>query len=121
MTTSLPLSRVAAYLDRLSFVGILSGARVSGVVRARGARACDVTLCWVVPHTSGDGTFAVLVPVRLRDEVLESAWDRAVLEALADATGHELGEAVRRNGLPIADPHLRPRVWPWRVTDRESS
>lgn len=116
------LGRVAAYLGRLRLVGILEGCRIGGAVRAHGGRATDVTLIWDLPDTSQPGeTWRAEVPVRLPDGGSDADWDQRLLEQVADRLAHELGEAVQRDGKGIADPHTRPRIWPWRAKDREGS
>jgi hypothetical protein len=122
MTASeLLLSRVARYLEGVSFAGVLARAKVERV-KPHGARWAELSIVWPVPDTDGsDSEWQARVVVRLREGGDEASWDRALLEGLADQLGHELGEAVQREGRPLADPHQRPRVWPWRATDRESS
>lgn len=113
-------ARATAYLSRLRLVGILEGARVGSAIRSSGRRATDVTLVWDLPDTSSPGeTWRCEVVARLPDGGADADWDRILLEQVADRLGHELGEAVQRDGVPVADPHARPRVWPWRASDRE--
>jgi hypothetical protein len=114
---STALGRVAAYLSRLQFVGLLDGIRVAGAVHHHGAT--DVALAWTLPDVVREGQrHEATIAVRLPDAGSEQEWDRAVLAGVADCVGHEVGESVLRDGWRVADPHARPRVWPWRARDR---
>ncbi|MEQ1494516.1 MAG: hypothetical protein ABL912_01980 [Novosphingobium sp.] len=41
--------------------------------------------------------------------------DRAVWAAVVETVCHEAGESLLRDGVPVFDPHARPRMWPWNV------
>lgn len=119
---SAALGRVTAWVSRLSWRGILAGVRIGSV--SRRSRSSLVVLRWSVPDTEAPtpgATWLTEVVVPLPDDESEAAWNRRLLVALADAIGHELGEAARLDGAPLASPHERPAVWPWRVQDRESN
>ena len=40
---------------------------------------------------------------------------RSLWQALSQRLLHEAGEALLLDGRRIADPHARPRLWPWRA------
>lgn len=112
------LGRVTAYLSRLEWRGLLTGLRPSRVERSGSATL--VHLRFELPDTDAPGsTWQTLIVVRLRDGETEDQWTRRMLDGLADAIGHELGEALHVDGRPAASPHTQPRVWPWRPTDRQ--
>ena len=112
------LGRVTAYLSRIEWRGLLTGLRPARVERSGSATL--VHLKFVLPDTDAPGeTWETLIVVRLRDDETEERWTRRMLDGLADAIGHELGEAMHLDGRPVASPHTKPRVWPWRTADRE--
>ena len=118
-TTSSALGRVTAYLSRLQWRGILAGLGPRSV-RHHGS-ATSVVLELTTEDTLHPGEeWRCEITVRLPDDADETAWTRRLLEAIGDALGHELGEAIWLDGQPVASPHARPLIWPWRVTDRES-
>lgn len=113
-----PLERATAWADRLSLRGMLADARVVKVERAGGA--CHLHVHWTTEDSEKPGNpWWRPVVVLLRDDEGEDVWNRHLVEQVADIVGHELGEAIQLDGRPIADPHARPLVWPWRARDRE--
>ena len=114
------LGRVAAYLSRIEWRGILSGVRPSAVGRSSGRTSVVLELTTEDTLRPGE-EWRCQITVQLRDSDPEDRWTRQLLEAIADALGHELGEALWLDGRPVASPHQRPRIWPWRVTDREEA
>jgi hypothetical protein len=112
-----PDDPTAAWLARLQFCGILAGLESFGLERTQGVDYARFR--WHVPDTRRPGDWFPAVIVVPLDRSRPETWDRALLTQLADSLGHELGEAVRRDGQTVADPHAIPRVWPWRVEDRE--
>jgi hypothetical protein len=117
VTPSAALGRITAYVSRLSFAGLLERCRVSGV--RRGSGRSHVSLVWSLPDSTAPGAWDASVTVALPDSETDDEWTRRLLAAIADVAGHEIGEAVLVDGAPVASPHDKPRVWPWRVQDRE--
>lgn len=108
-----------AWAQSLVWRGIFQD-RVTVVDAWRSGALVHVRLHWLVPHTSRPtDPFPVVVNVPL-DPGKPDTWPRVLLEQFADVLGHELGESVHDKGRPLADPHAVPRVWPWRVADREN-
>ena len=111
------LGRATAYLSRIEWRGLLTGLRPAK--RERSGSGTLVHLKFAVPDTDAPGeTWETLIVVRLRDDETEDQWTRRMLDGLADAIGHELGEGIWIDGRPAASPHTKPRVWPWRTADR---
>jgi len=117
---SAAIGRVTAFLARLEWRGILAALRPARVVRGGSSTVIELEL------ETGDSAqpgerWVLRIVVRLPDSQTDQQWSRRILAALADAMGHELGEAVWLDGHPVGSPHDRPLVWPWRVADREET
>lgn len=114
------LGRVVAWMSRIEWRGILRGLRPGRVERSGAGANLHLHLQTEDTERPGE-TWDVSIVVRLRDEQDEDQWMRSLMMGLADALGHELGEAVAIDGAPVASIHDRPRVWPWRPLDMEET
>lgn len=114
------VGRITAYLARLEWRGILAGLRPAKVTRQGLSMLVELQLEVDDSERPGERWTTTIV-ARLRDDETDEVWTRRLLEALADALGHELGEALLLDGKPVASPHERPRIWPWRATDRSEA
>jgi len=107
---------VLAWLSGISWRGILTGVKVKDLSPKPWAD-CVLTLSWTVPDSREDGDWEALIVVPL-DLGQPETWNRTLMNEVADVVGQELAEAVWRDGVPIADPHASPPIWPWRAQDR---
>lgn len=111
--------RVSAFSARLCFRGLLENCTIGALKRS--GRGYRLSLRWTLPDAEGEGEWITEVIVLLPDAESEEQWLRRLSLALSDATGHELGEAVTLDGVPLASPRLRPMAWLWRPQDNSEA
>jgi hypothetical protein len=113
---------VQAMLDRFTFTPVLAAFKPhltvdTGPPYPRRDRVRCVLVLTFPDRGDGD-SFVTRTAFNLAADATPQDAQQAVFRVLLDRLMHEAAEAVCFDGALFADPHARPRLWPWRVADQ---